>query len=56
MQTSGDNKKNRMLESNIINATKAGKNKNIIAMDNSFLQFGPRIAQSIRDLSAQIYR
>ncbi|MBO1927058.1 ABC transporter substrate-binding protein [Thiomicrorhabdus sp. 6S2-11] len=53
LQSSGG--RESMLNSTAISMTEAGKQKNLIVMNNSFLNFGPRIGEEILKLANHIY-
>lgn len=53
LQSSGG--RDKILNATAISLTKAGQQKNLVVMDNSFLNFGPRIGEEILKLAQQVY-
>ncbi|MBF6058127.1 heme/hemin ABC transporter substrate-binding protein [Thiomicrorhabdus heinhorstiae] len=45
-----------MLSGNAVKLTDAGKHRQLVVMDNSFLTFGPRIGEAVQSLVDTIYR
>lgn len=46
----------KILNATAISLTEAGRQKNLVVLDNSFLTFGPRIGEAVLQLANQVYK